>query len=138
MWLSRNPCLAPSACLMPSPYEPSALGGPSVSMPSALDIPSVLLCRRLQIFLQFYYAVVPGSSSHTTVSHDKSRLTAHYLLSLYSLLILSLSLFNAIQFYIYLPIAQIFASHLIVILFFLYSDKSLSVISNREYIYIFC
>ena len=78
-WLSRNPCLVPSAYLMPSPYMPSASGGPSVSMPSASKC------------LQFYYSVVPGSSSHPTVSHDKSRLTAHYLPSLYSLLILSLS-----------------------------------------------
>ena len=91
-WLSRNPCLASSAYLMPSPYMPSASGGLQS------------LCRRLQIYLQFHYAVVPGSSSHTTVSHDKSRLTAHYLPSLYSLLILSLSvapysIFPSVTFY---------------------------------------
>ena len=92
MWLSRNPCLAPSAYLMPSPYIPSASGGLQS------------LCRRLRIYLQFHYAVVPGSFSHTTVSHDKSRLTAHYLPSLYSLLILSLSvapysIFPSVTFY---------------------------------------
>ena len=53
-WLSRNPCLAPSAYLMPSPYMPSASGAPSVFMPSASKIPSVLLFRRSGFFLSSY------------------------------------------------------------------------------------
>ena len=91
-WLSRNPCLVPSAYLMPSPYMPLASGSPSISILSVSE------------YLQFYYFVVPGSSSHPTASHDKSRLTAHYLPSLYSLLILSLSvapysIFPSVTFY---------------------------------------
>ena len=78
---------------MPLPYMPSALGSPSVSIPSVSE------------YLQFCYSVVPVSTSHPTVSHDKSWLTAHYLPSLYSLsLILSLSvapysIFPSVTFY---------------------------------------
>ena len=80
-WLSRNLCLAPSAYLMPSLYMPSASGSPSIFIPSVSE------------YLQFYYSIVPCSTSHPTVSHYTSRLTAHYLpsLSYLSLDILSLS-----------------------------------------------
>ena len=58
---------------MPSLYMPSASGSPSVSIPSVSE------------YLQFYYSIVPCSTFHPAVSHYKSRLTAHYLPSLYSL-----------------------------------------------------
>ena len=58
---------------MSSPYMPSASGRPSVSIPSVSE------------YLKFYYSIVPGSTSYPTVSHDQSRLTAHYLPSLHSL-----------------------------------------------------
>ena len=55
---------------------PSASGSLSVSIPSVSE------------YLQFYYSIVLCSTSHPTVSHYKSRLTAHYLPSLYYLLLI--------------------------------------------------
>ena len=84
-WLSRNLCLVPSAYLMPSLYMPSASGSPSISIPSVSE------------YLQFYYSIVLCSTSHPTVSHYKSRLTAHYLPSLYYLSLITLSNFRSIN-----------------------------------------
>ena len=57
-WLSRNPCLVPSAYLMPSPYVPSASGDFSLYAVG---------------FKYTFSSTMPSFRvlSHTTVSHDE-------------------------------------------------------------------
>ena len=69
-WLSRNPCLAPSAYLMPSPYVPSASGASSLYAVG-------FACTFSSTMPSFRVLILPSAMMNL-------RLTAHYLPSLYS------------------------------------------------------